>query len=151
MENKKIEAIYFDMDGTIADLYGQKDWLEDLRASNPNPYIKAEPMVDTKELSEILKKIKARGIKIGVISWLSMSSTKEYKAKVRKAKKEWLKKHLDVDFDFVHLVGYGTPKHKVRKIKNSIIIDDDERVLRTWHGGTIDAKDDWLPLLGELA
>ena len=33
INRKKMEkAIYFDMDGTIADLYSVKDWLRQLRA-----------------------------------------------------------------------------------------------------------------------
>ena len=35
MMNEK--AIWFDMDGTIADLYGDPDWLAKLRAYNPAP------------------------------------------------------------------------------------------------------------------
>ena len=32
------KVIVFDMDGTIADLYGVSGWLEMLRAENPKPY-----------------------------------------------------------------------------------------------------------------
>ena len=36
MTNTKV--IVFDMDGTIADLYGVNGWLEMLNAENPKPY-----------------------------------------------------------------------------------------------------------------
>ena len=39
-------TLVFDMDGTIANLYGVENWLEDLRSFNPRPYIVAEPMYD---------------------------------------------------------------------------------------------------------
>ena len=42
-ENK---VIVFDMDGTIADLYGVDGWLKDLRAENPRPYEVAKPLYD---------------------------------------------------------------------------------------------------------
>lgn len=151
MDSKKnIDAVYFDMDGTIADLYGQQDWLTNLRAENPKPYINAEPMVDMVALSNVIKRLQKQGVKVGVISWLSMYSSKEYKRKVRNAKRAWLKKHLSVDFDFIHLVQYGTPKHKVAKIKNSIIIDDDDKVLSSWKGMTINARYEWLNPLIEM-
>ena len=39
-----MNAIYLDMDGTIADLYAVPNWLKMLRAENPAPYIQAEPL-----------------------------------------------------------------------------------------------------------
>ena len=35
------KAIYFDMDGTIANLYAVENWLDMLRAFNPTPYEQA--------------------------------------------------------------------------------------------------------------
>ena len=43
-------TIYFDMDGTIADLYNVENWLPKLRAEDASPYIEAEIMVDASEL-----------------------------------------------------------------------------------------------------
>jgi len=42
-----MKAIYFDMDGTIADFYSVENWLEDLRMENVAPYILAKPMLAT--------------------------------------------------------------------------------------------------------
>jgi hypothetical protein len=149
---KMTKAVYFDMDGTIADLYGQKGWLDKLRAENPEPYIQAREMVDMVELHSIIEKLQAKGVKVGVITWLSKFSSKEYKRKVRQAKKAWLKAKVNAKFDFIHVVQYGTPKHKVAKITPSIIVDDDEGVLGSWTGGTIDAKNpDWISELRKLA
>ena len=39
------KAIYFDMDGTIADLYGVTDWLPMLMNSGSTPYRVAQPML----------------------------------------------------------------------------------------------------------
>ena len=41
-------TICFDMDGTIADLYGVQNWLEMLQAENPQPYRQAKPLLDIK-------------------------------------------------------------------------------------------------------
>ena len=38
-------TINFDMDGTIADLYGVENWLEYLIAENTFPYANARPLL----------------------------------------------------------------------------------------------------------
>ena len=40
--------IYFDMDGTIANLYEYKDWLSHLSLESIAPYEFCKPMVDMK-------------------------------------------------------------------------------------------------------
>ena len=39
------KAIYFDMDGTIADLYGVDGWLDDLMNESTRPYAAAAPLL----------------------------------------------------------------------------------------------------------
>ena len=38
------KAIFWDMDGTIADLYNVPNWLDKLRAEDTSPYREAEPL-----------------------------------------------------------------------------------------------------------
>ena len=52
---KKI--INFDMDGTIADLYGVDNWLAKLNASDPSPYIEAKPLLNLSTLARRLNKL----------------------------------------------------------------------------------------------
>ena len=106
---KEIKMVCFDMDGTIADLYGVDNWLNQLREFNPNPYRQAEPMWDMNELNMVLQQLQVQGIEIRVISWLSMESTKEYDQQVRQAKIEWLQAQGMI-CDHIHLVKYGTTK-----------------------------------------
>ncbi len=129
---KQVDTIYFDMDGTIADLYGVNGWLEALRSENPLPYVKAKPLVDMRKLSHICSKLQTQGIKIGIITWLSKESSKDYKRQVRKAKKLWLQRHFPIQFDSVHMVQYGYSKRKTAKYKNSVLIDDDKGVRENW-------------------
>ena len=75
------------------------------------------------------------GYRIGVISWLSKSSTVEYDAKVTTAKTEWLRKHLNsVQFDAINIVSYGTPKENFMETDNDILFDDEQRNRDNWHG-----------------
>ena len=131
---KKI-TIYFDMDGTIFDLYGVENWLEKLQAEDESPYLDAKPLTDFEKLAELLGEIQAKEVEIGVISWLAKNSSREYKAKVRRAKREALKK-IPIKFDVVHLVQYGTEKQRVAKNQEyRIIFDDDDTVLKNWEKG----------------
>ena len=72
------KAIIFDMDGTIANLYGVKDWLPKLRSDDPSPYLDAEPMVNLNDLASQLRTLKSAGYTIGIISWLSKFSSESY-------------------------------------------------------------------------
>jgi len=137
---KMIKKICFDMDGTIANLYGVEGWLDMLRNGDPTPYIQAEPMKDFDRICELLTAYVNMGIEVVVITWLSMDSTKEYDRKVRQAKLEWLDRH-NFPYTEVHMVKYGTTKANcVRKGLNSgetaILFDDNEKVRKGWHLGT---------------
>lgn len=150
MDNKKI--LVFDMDGTIADLYGVEGWLEDLRNENPRPYEIARPLYDTDTLNEILNLLRVCGWKVVVTTWLAKESTTEYKKAVAKAKTAWLKK-FDFPYDEIHIVQYGTTKADcTRKLGGyQILVDDNEKVRRGWHlGGTINANENILPKLVDL-
>ena len=137
-----MKALVFDMDGTIADLYGVDGWLEDLKAENPRPYIEAKPLYNMLILNEILKLFQNMGWKIIVTSWLAKNSTKEYDEKVREAKKRWLAEN-GFPADEIHIVKYGTTKADcTRKMGGyQILVDDNETVRKGWKlGNTIDAN-----------
>ena len=144
------KAIYFDMDGTIADLYGYNNWLEMLRAEDTTPYEECGVLVDIEELREVLDDFIAAGITIGIISWGAMGGSREYCKRTRKAKIEWCEKYFPNVFTEYHVVKYGTPKHHVRKIKDSILVDDNAEVRQAWKGETVDATKDIIELLREL-
>lgn len=128
-------TIYFDMDGTIANLYGVADWLPKLRAADASPYLEAEPMVEAGEFQLLLAILQNRGHKLGIISWLAKESDKSYDKAVRNAKKTWLSENFpEIRFDEMHFVKYGTRKDYVAKDKDGIIFDDDERVREKWRG-----------------
>lgn len=127
------KAIYFDMDGTIADLYHQKHWLKDLRAEKTRPYEKAQPMLCVSDLKKALDALRAKGYIIGVISWQSKASSPAYAKATTVAKVDWLDKHFGLGyFDRVHIVKYGTPKHEVATVKDAILFDDNSDIRKDW-------------------
>lgn len=122
------------MDGTIADLYSVENWLEDLRAEIPRPYKNAKANINLSLLARYLNKLKANGYKIGIISWTSMQSSKEYEEAVATAKINWLISHLSsVWFDEVNIVPYGTEKNLFNN-GHDLLFDDDARVRKNWTG-----------------
>lgn len=131
-------TIYFDMDGTLANLYGVEGWLDYLHAENPYPYIHAEPLLRMASLARILNRLQKAGFRIGIISWLARNSNPDYDEVVTKAKMDWLKKHLaSVHFDEIHIKTYGTPKHMFAT-ENDILFDDEEKNRTAWTGTAYD-------------
>ena len=134
------KAIYFDMDGTIADLYGVEGWLADLEAENVRPYAEAKPLLNLSLLARYIHKAQAKGYMVGVISWLSKYGSDSYNEAVTVAKLEWLAKHLpSVEWDEIHIVKYGTPKSTCRSCPG-ILFDDEQRNLDEWGAGAVIAS-----------
>lgn len=129
-------VINFDMDGTIADLYGVDEWLSYLINHDAYPYINAKPLVNMNSLAKLLNKLKAKGYTINIISWLSKNSNQLYDERVRTAKCKWLRKHLkSVNFDNIYIVPYGTPKHE---LASGILFDDEKANRESWGKGAYD-------------
>ena len=128
---KDAKWIYFDMDGTLNRFYEVEGWLDMLIASNPAPYKLARPNVNMNQLARKLNKLQRDGYKIGIISWLSKTTTPEYDEAVTVAKMKWLKKHLaSVHFDVINIVSYGVNKWEV--CGAGILFDDEERNRDVW-------------------
>lgn len=135
------KAIYFDMDGTIANLYGVENWLEMLRKYNPTPYEQAKVMVNMNQLARVLNKLQKQGWHIGIVSWLSKQPTREYNIAVEKAKYTWLYKHLpSVEFDEIKIVAHGTLKSTAVLYGGGILFDDEQGNRKEWKGQAYDEK-----------
>jgi hypothetical protein len=133
------KAIYFDLDGTIANLYGVDGWLDCIINEYTKPYREAKALVNMRQLGRELNRLKQNGYTIGIISWLAKGATVEYNRRVAQTKHNWLAKHLSaVQFDEVHIVEYGTPKHT---LGNDILFDDEEPNRANWIGKAYDVND----------
>ena len=137
-----MKTIWFDMDGTIANLYAVEGWLPMLRAEDPTPYAIAQVMHNMSILARYLNKVQKCGYRIGIISWLSKCSTPNYDEAVTFAKIEWLNKHLNsVKFDEINIVSHGTPKQMFAKTENDILFDDEEKNRKDWTGQAFDVNE----------
>ena len=134
------KAIYFDMDGTIVDLYAVNGWLDMLRAYDATPYEKAKPLVRLSTLARLLNRLQREGYIIGIVSWLSKEPTPEYDKAVINAKLEWLEAHMpSVEWDEIKIVPHGIPKQKVVDNPFGILFDDEKQNRENWSGTAYDA------------
>lgn len=127
-----MKAIYFDLDGTICDLYGVENWLSYLMNEDTYPYEAAKPMLNFSLLARLLNKLQANGWKIGIISWTSKKGSEMYNLAVETTKRAWLAKHLpSVEWDEIKVVRYGTNKYMT--CGGGILFDDEEGNREAWH------------------
>jgi len=137
MEKK---VLVFDMDGTIYDLYGVKDWLPMLRAENTKPYAIGDALVDMTILVDTLLELKKMGYTVVVTTWTAKNGSRSYNKATAKTKRAWLDK-MNFPYDEFHAVKYGTTKlNCTRKLGGyQILFDDCEAVRKGWNGGeTVD-------------
>ena len=134
-------TINFDMDGTIANLYGVENWLEYLINEDTTPYAVAEPLLRLSALARRLNNLQRMGYELAIISWLSKSGSDEYNEAVAMAKLEWLAKHLpSVHWNRIIIVPYGTPKESFCGSPLDILFDDEERNRNNWTGRAFDVE-----------
>lgn len=141
-------TINFDMDGTLANLYGVDNWLEMLEAEDTTPYEEAIPMLRLSALAKRLNNLQKHGYQLAVISWLSKTGSDEYNEAVTAVKLNWLAQHLpSVNWDRITIVPYGTPKQNFCENPLDILFDDEAKNRDNWTGRAFDVDN----ILGELA
>ena len=133
-------TINFDMDGTIANLYGVENWLAMLTAEDTTPYEDALPLLRLSALARRLNNLQRHGYHIAIISWLSKTGSAEYNERVTEAKLNWLAQHMpSVNWDAIHIVPHGTPKQNFCHCPCDILFDDEENNRTNWPGPAFDA------------
>lgn len=143
--------INFDMDGTIADLYGDPDWLAKLLAHDPSPYGEARPLVNMAHFARLIHRLQGMGIQVAIISWLSKDPSEGYGEEVTEEKLDWLERHLpSVHWDFIDILPYGTPKGDFAFNPDDILFDDEQRNRDGWPEVAYDVQD-ILGVLSEIA
>lgn len=130
--------INFDMDGTIANLYGVEGWLDYLLNKDVKPYAIAKPLVNLSALARVLNRLQREGYEICVISWLAKVDDDDYNKRVTETKVRWLATHLpSVRWDRITIVPYGTPKSTCG---DGILFDDEENNRNEWVGNAYDVN-----------
>lgn len=145
MEMKKV---WFDMDGTIADLYAVEGWLTYLENDDTFPYDNAQVMLNFSLFARLLNALQRKGWEIGIVSWTSKCGSDLYNGQIAYAKICWLFKHLpSVKWDSVQIVPYGTNKYDL--CGGGILFDDEERNRNEWEDISY-TPENIIPILKEL-
>lgn len=135
---------YFDMDGTIADLYGVTDCFKRLDNNDASVYLEAKPIP---EYVKLMYEARDMGYRIGVItagSRFPPNTPQLVKDKMNRdtenAKKQWLEQQgLASLVNVFHFVPYGISKYDVADDRTGILIDDNDAMLNEWYSDTIKA------------
>ncbi len=132
--------IWFDMDGTIADLYGVDGWLDYIHNEDAKPYEIAKVLVNMNSFARIVNNLQRKGHQIGIISWTAKNGSAAYNEAVAAAKRKWLAHHLaSVQFDAIEIRPYGYNKSNVASA-NDVLFDDEEQNRANWIGSAYDVQ-----------
>ncbi len=128
------KKIFFDMDGTIADLYNEENWLTRLLNEEKGLFRNLKPMHDKDRLTKVINDLIELGFEIEIITWTPKNVTQEYIKIVEEEKKEWIQEHFPM-IKNIHFLAYGIPKQKAKykKAKLEILVDDNLEVVEMWN------------------
>lgn len=128
------KKIFFDMDGTIADLYNEENWLSRLQNEQKGLFRNLKPIHDKDKLTKIFNDLVELGFEIEVITWTPKNVSQDYIEIVEQEKKEWIQEHFPI-IKNIHCLNYGIPKQKAKykKAKLEILVDDNLEVVEMWN------------------
>lgn len=129
-----MKQIFFDMDGTIADLYNTKNWLESLMNEQEGLFLNLPVIHNKEELQTAINSLIEDGYNVGIITWTPKNVSKGYVNRVATEKRKWLEKHFPMITD-IYCLEYGTPKQKAnyKQSKIEILVDDNTDVIELWN------------------
>lgn len=132
-------AVWFDMDGTIANLYGVDGWLEAILREDPEPFRQATGM-NLRAVARAINRARQAGVMVGIVTWTPRGAGAEYAEAVAEAKREWLRRHLpSVEWDAVLVVPYGTNKRLAAG--GGVLFDDEEPNREAWGAGAYEPRE----------
>lgn len=125
--------IYFDLDGTVYNLYGIENWEPKLRAENPDVFKEGDFIGNHEDFTDICGKLLKKGVQFGVITWLPMQASPEYELECTETKREWVKQYMPFVTEFT-AQSYGVPKQNaiVKRAKTMYLLDDNAEVCEMW-------------------
>lgn len=127
------KKIFFDLDGTVYDLYGQKDWLPKIRNEESGVFTQKAFLVDYSMFIDKIATLTRKGFTFGVITWLPMNASPEYEEVCRLEKIDWIDTWLPFTSE-VNIQPYGVPKQNAiqKRAKKMFLIDDNSEVCKVW-------------------
>lgn len=135
-----MNTIWFDMDGTIYDLYKVADWLPRLRAEDFTVYAEDMPRKHFERINNAIEALVDAGWRVGVITWAGKgySWDDEQIAEIGLVKHRWLNQYFPaLGNGCFACIPYGESKaeyleqHIGRGLMN-VLVDDNKEVRKEW-------------------
>lgn len=93
--------VYFDLDGTIFDLYGKEKWLEMIETEQSGVFEgDFLPEINEDHFYTTVGDLLDLGVQFGVITWLPMGASPEYEEICRAEKMAWVKEFMPFISEF---------------------------------------------------
>lgn len=163
------KTVWFDMDGTLYDLYNIPNWLEELQNKNENVFYIGSPMYNCYCINRAIEALTEHGWQVGIITWApkDVAENDPFFAKVKHAKLMWALRHYPDLVRNFYCLPYGQSKaicacnhwsERNGSIEDVQILVDDNMLVREdwldngWHSyyKTIDATSDYTSQLEGL-
>lgn len=135
-------SIWFDLDGTLYELYKMPNWLERLEKRDWNVFIDGEPRKHHERIREAIKALQAKGWIVGCITWGSRGISKEEELQeIAEKKKKFLAKYFPELLENFYCLPYGASKALpimrnpcyIRPSKQvNYLVDDNKIVRKNW-------------------
>lgn len=135
-------SIWFDLDGTLYELYKIPNWLERLEAKDWSVFTDGKPRKHHERIREAIKALQAKGWTVGCITWGSRGIPKgKDLQEIAEKKKEFLAKYFPELLENFCCLPYGDSK-AIPVINNGYIsrtpkqsnylVDDNKIVRKNW-------------------
>ena len=134
----KKNKVYLDLDGTIASLYTEKNWLKRLHNEEEGLFLNLKPIINQETLLEKFPKEK---YEIVVLSMTPKDASLEYCERVKTEKDLWLSEHFPSLTKRIYKK-YGHNKN-LKNSANAILIDDNEIIRNNWKGIALNPAQLW--------
>lgn len=134
---KKIK-VYLDMDGTIADLYNQNEWLPKLRNEDKTIFLECAPMLTQEKLLDLFN---PNYYEIIILTMTPMNCSVEYHKQVIEQKCQWLEKYFP-NIKKKIFKRYGHNKN-LKNCANAILVDDNETIRNCFKGIALNPANLW--------
>lgn len=138
MKKNRRQTIYLDMDGTIADLYSEQDWLSKLRNEQSGLFSNLKPMVSESRLLELFP---SNEYDIRILTMLPKGASKEYAEIVTAEKNQWLDTYFPTLKKRI-FKKYGNNKN-LKGSTRAVLIDDNEEIRNNFRGLAISPMRLW--------
>ena len=142
-----MKSIWFDMDGTIADLYKVEGWLPKLRNNDWSVYSECAPRHNYQRINAAVEALIENGWQVGVITWASKGiGWGKDLDKITEVKFNWLCKFFPAlaDGKFA-CIPYGYSKADFLEemgdaYKVAYLVDDNKEVRGDWRSHSYNNK-----------